>query len=91
MDNENLNNEIGTPEDDDVMLPDGYNDENIFAEPEGDDENIFGKEDTLEGFGDEGKGEEGSQPLQDQGWRSGCGTEGERLLRSLPLQEGSCR
>lgn len=62
MDNENLNNEIGTPEDDDVMLPDGYNDENIFAEPEGDDENIFGKEDKLEGFGDEGKGEEDPAP-----------------------------
>lgn len=65
MDNENLNNEIGTPEDDDVMLPDGYNDENIFAEPEGDDENIFGKEDTLEGFGDEGKGEEDPAPEEE--------------------------
>lgn len=65
MDNENLNNETGTPEDDDVMLPDGYNDENIFAEPEGDDENIFGKEDTLEGFGDEGKGEEDPAPEEE--------------------------
>lgn len=65
MDNENLNNEIGTPEDDDVMLPEGYNDENIFAEPEGDDENIFGKEDTLEGFGDEGKGDEDPAPEEE--------------------------
>lgn len=66
MDNENLNNEIGAPEDDDVMLPEGYNDENIFAEPEDDDENIFGKEDTLEGFGDESNGEEDPAPEAEQ-------------------------
>ena len=66
MDNENLNNEIGTPErDDDVMLPEGYNDESIFAEPDGDDENIFGTEDTIEGFGDEGKGEEDPAPEEE--------------------------
>ncbi len=66
MDNENLSNEIGTPEqDDDIMLPEGYDNENIFAEPEGDDENIFGKEDTIEGFGDEGKGEEDPAPEEE--------------------------
>ena len=65
MENDNLNNKIGTPEDDDVMLPEGYNDENIFAEPEGDDENIFGKEDTLEGFGDEGTGDEDHEPEEE--------------------------
>lgn len=67
MDNENLNNEIGTPgQDEDIILPEGYNDENIFAAPEGDDENIFGKEDTIEGFGDEGKGEEDPAPEEEQ-------------------------
>lgn len=66
MDNENLNNEISTPEqDEDTILTEGYNDENIFAAPEGDDENIFGKEDTIEGFGDEGKGEEDHAPEEE--------------------------
>lgn len=61
MDNESIS--TVTPEqDDEVMLPEGYNDENIFAEPEGDDENIFGKEDTIEGFGNDGDGAEDTPP-----------------------------
>lgn len=95
MDNENLNNEIGTPEqDEDTILPEGYNDENIFAEPEGDDENIFGKEDTIEGFGDEGKGEvdpapeeepEKPEPEKEDG--VGAGSEGNSAPTAEQKQE----
>lgn len=62
MDNEkNISN--GAPEnEDDVILPEGYEDENLFDEPSGDDENIFGKEDTLEGFGGEDNGAEDPAP-----------------------------
>lgn len=78
MNDENQN--TGTPErDDDVILPEGYNGENIFDEPDPDDENIFGKEDTLEGFGgeDEDKGdpapEEEAQPEKETGVSEGGG------------------
>lgn len=61
MDKENLN--TGTPEqDEDAILPEGYENENIFDEPAGDDENIFGKEDTIEGFGGDDNGEEDPAP-----------------------------
>lgn len=67
MDNENQN--TGTPErDDDVLLPEGYDNENIFDEPASDDENIFGKEGTIEGFGGEDEGNE--DPAQEDPQRS---------------------
>lgn len=78
MNDENQN--TGTPErDDDVILPEGYNGENIFDEPDPDDENIFGKDDTLEGFGgeDEDKGdpapEEEAQPKNETSVSDGGG------------------
>lgn len=54
MDTENLTNEISTPDDDEVMLPEGYKDgDTFFDEPSDDAENIFGSDDTIEGFSGE--------------------------------------
>ena len=61
MEKDNLN--TGTPEqDEDAILPEGYGDEDIFEEPSRDDENIFGKEDTIEGFGGEGEDKKDPAP-----------------------------
>lgn len=62
-----MNNEekmvTNAPEnEDDVILPEDYNVEDLFDEPSGDDENLFGKEDTVEGFGGEDDGAEDPAP-----------------------------
>ena len=61
MDNEKITND-STDQDEDLMLPEGYQDENIFDEPAGTDEDIFGVEDKLEGFGGDGEGEDNPAP-----------------------------
>lgn len=61
MEHENTN-PVTPEQDEDIILPEGYENENIFDEPSGDGQDIFGGDDTIEGLGGEGEGAEDPAP-----------------------------